>query len=140
MIENKKKPNPIDVHVGSRIRLRRNMLGMSQERLGENLGITFQQIQKYEKGTNRVGASRLQAIASILSVPVAFFFEDAPGMDTAGQAGFSENNSTSYVVDFVNSAEGLQLNRAFVRIADPKLRRKVIDLVKAMASTDEDEI
>ncbi|TIO04133.1 MAG: helix-turn-helix transcriptional regulator, partial [Mesorhizobium sp.] len=66
--ENKKKPNPIDIHVGSRIRLRRNMLGMSQEKLGENLGITFQQIQKYEKGTNRVGASRLQAIASILSV------------------------------------------------------------------------
>ena len=81
MIENKKKPNPIDIHVGSRIRLRRNMLGMSQEKLGENLGITFQQIQKYEKGTNRVGASRLQAIASILVVPVAFFFEDAPGRE-----------------------------------------------------------
>lgn len=75
MTENKKKPNPIDVHVGSRIRLRRNMLGLSQERLGENLGITFQQIQKYEKGTNRVGASRLQAISSILSVPVAFFLK-----------------------------------------------------------------
>ncbi len=77
--ENKKKPNPTDMHVGSRIRLRRNMLGMSQEKLGENLGITFQQIQKYEKGTNRVGASRLQAIANILGVPVAFFFEDLPG-------------------------------------------------------------
>ena len=74
MPENKKKPNPIDIHVGGRIRLRRNMLGMSQEKLGENLGITFQQIQKYEKGTNRVGASRLQAIASILEVPVACFF------------------------------------------------------------------
>ena len=78
MTEYKKKPNPIDIHVGSRIRLRRKMLGMSQEKLGENLGITFQQIQKYEKGTNRVGASRLQAISSILGVPVAFFFEDAP--------------------------------------------------------------
>ena len=77
--ENKKKPNPIDIHVGSRIRLRRNMLGMSQEKLGESLGITFQQIQKYEKGTNRVGASRLQAIASILDVPVAFFFDDVAG-------------------------------------------------------------
>jgi DNA-binding XRE family transcriptional regulator len=74
MIENKKKPNPIDVHVGSRIRLRRNMLGLSQEKLGELLGITFQQIQKYEKGSNRVGASRLQAIASILNVSVGFFF------------------------------------------------------------------
>ncbi|MBX3577223.1 MAG: helix-turn-helix transcriptional regulator [Rhizobiaceae bacterium] len=137
MIENKKKPNPIDVHVGSRIRLRRNMLGLSQEKLGENLGITFQQIQKYEKGTNRVGASRLQAIASILNVPVAFFFEDAPGMEAGSPVGLSEEGSASYVVDFINSAEGLQLNRAFVRIADPKVRRKVIELVKAMAS-DED--
>ena len=79
MITNKKKPNPIDIHVGSRVRLRRNMLGMSQEKLGEMLGITFQQIQKYEKGTNRVGASRLQAISSVLNVPVSYFFEDAPG-------------------------------------------------------------
>ena len=79
MIENKKKPNPIDVHVGSRVRLRRNMLGMSQEKLGEALGITFQQIQKYEKGANRVGASRLQAIATVMNVPVSFFFEDSSG-------------------------------------------------------------
>ena len=97
MIENKKKPNPIDIHVGSRIRLRRNMLGMSQERLGENLGITFQQIQKYEKGTNRVGASRLQAIASILSVPVAFFFEDAPGRENGNASGLSGDNSTTAI-------------------------------------------
>ena len=138
MIENKKRPNPIDIHVGSRIRLRRNMLGMSQEKLGENLGITFQQIQKYEKGTNRVGASRLQAIASILSVPVAFFFEDAPGRENGNSSGLSEDNSTTYVVDFLNSAEGLQLNRAFVRIADPKVRRKVVDLVKALAAEDGD--
>lgn len=134
MPENKKKPNPIDIHVGGRIRLRRNMLGMSQERLGESLGITFQQIQKYEKGTNRVGASRLQAIASILEVPVAFFFEDAPGK--AASEGLAEENSTTYVVDFLSSTEGLQLNRAFVRIADPKVRRKVIDLVKALANED----
>jgi transcriptional regulator with XRE-family HTH domain len=138
MIENKKKPNPIDIHVGSRIRLRRNMLGMSQEKLGENLGITFQQIQKYEKGTNRVGASRLQAIASILSVPVAFFFEDAPGRENGNASGLAEDSSTNYVVDFLNSPEGLQLNRAFVRIADGKVRRKVVDLVKALAA-DENE-
>jgi transcriptional regulator with XRE-family HTH domain len=138
MIENKKRPNPIDIHVGSRIRLRRNMLGMSQEKLGENLGITFQQIQKYEKGTNRVGASRLQAIASILSVPVAFFFEDAPGRENGNSSGLSEDNSTTYVVDFLNSAEGLQLNRAFVRIADAKVRRKVVDLVKALAAEGEE--
>jgi len=138
MLENKKKPNPIDIHVGSRIRLRRNMLGMSQEKLGESLGITFQQIQKYEKGTNRVGASRLQAIASILSVPVAFFFEDAPGHEAGEAGGLAEDSSTNYVVDFLNSPEGLQLNRAFVRINDPKVRRKVVDLVKALA-TDADE-
>jgi transcriptional regulator with XRE-family HTH domain len=136
MSDNKKKPNPIDVHVGSRIRLRRNMLGMSQEKLGESLGITFQQIQKYEKGTNRVGASRLQAIASILGVPVSFFFEDAPNVPTGPAGGFREDNSTSYVVDFLNSAEGLQLNRAFVKIADAKVRRRVVDLVKALADED----
>jgi len=133
MIENKKKPNPIDVHVGSRIRLRRNMLGMSQEKLGESLGITFQQIQKYEKGTNRVGASRLQAISSILGVPVSFFFEDAPGGESVETRGMAEESSASFVVDFLNSAEGLQLNRAFVQIADPKVRRKVLELVKALA-------
>ncbi|MBA8851630.1 transcriptional regulator with XRE-family HTH domain [Ochrobactrum intermedium] len=132
MIENKKKPNPIDVHVGSRIRLRRNMLGFSQEKLGENLGITFQQIQKYEKGTNRVGASRLQAISAILNVPVSFFFEDAPG--SSNQAGFAEDNEATYVVDFLNSNEGVQLTRAFTKISDPKVRRKIIDLVKSLAA------
>lgn len=131
--ENKKKPNPTDIHVGSRIRLRRNMIGMSQEKLGESLGITFQQIQKYEKGTNRVGASRLQAISEILSVPVAFFFEDAPSADGEAPRGFSEESSTSYVVDFLSSAEGVQLNRAFVKISNPKVRRKLIDLAKALA-------
>jgi len=136
MIENKKKPNPIDVHVGSRVRLRRNMLGMSQEKLGESLGITFQQIQKYEKGTNRVGASRLQAIASILNVPVAFFFEDAPGREAGDAKGLAED-STTFVVDFLNSTEGIQLNRAFARISEPKVRRKIIDLVKALAAEDD---
>lgn len=137
MIDNKKKPNPIDIHVGSRVRLRRNMLGMSQEKLGEKLGITFQQVQKYEKGTNRVGASRLQAIASILEAPVSFFFDDAPGQNSGQPQGLSEDSPTSYVVDFISSAEGLQLNRAFVRINDPKLRRKIIDLVRTIASDDE---
>ncbi|WP_377291290.1 helix-turn-helix domain-containing protein [Rhizobium sp. SG2393] len=137
MIENKKKPNPIDIHVGSRIRLRRTMLGMSQEKLGEQLGITFQQIQKYEKGTNRVGASRLQNISGILNVPVSFFFEDAPGEAGVTQSGFSEASSSNYVVDFLSSSEGLQLNRAFVKIADPKVRRKIVDLVKAIAADAE---
>ena len=132
----KKKPNPIDTHVGTRIRLRRNMLGMSQEKLGESLGITFQQIQKYEKGTNRVGASRLQAISGILGVPVSFFFEDAPGHSTAN--GFAETQTTDYVVDFLSSTEGLQLNRAFVKIRDPKVRRKIVDLVKALGASEDD--
>lgn len=134
MIVNKKKPNPIDVHVGSRIRLRRTMLGMSQEKLGESLGITFQQIQKYEKGTNRVGASRLQNISNILNVPVSFFFEDAPGDTSSGPTGMAEASRSNYVVDFLSSSEGLQLNRAFVKITDPKVRRKVVELVKALAA------
>ncbi len=132
MTASKKKPNPIDVHVGSRIRLRRNLLGLSQEKLGEGLGITFQQIQKYEKGTNRVGASRLQAISSILGVPVSYFFEDAPTREEA-TPGMAED-STNYVVDFLNSAEGLQLNRSFVKIADSRIRKRILDLVKALSS------
>lgn len=136
--DNKKRPNPTDVHVGSRIRMRRNILGMSQEKLGEHLGITFQQIQKYEKGTNRVGASRLQAIASILDAPVSYFFADAPGGETPELTGMSEGKPASFVADFVNSAEGLQLNRAFARIIDPKIRRRIIDLVKALAADDSD--
>ena len=132
--DNKKKPNPTDTHVGSRIRLRRNMLGMSQEKLGENLGITFQQIQKYEKGANRVGASRLQAIATILGVPVAFFFEDLPGQEAVGNRGFAEDAAAVSALDFCTSAEGLQLNRAFVKISDMKVRRRIIDLVKSLAS------
>lgn len=135
MVENKKKPNPIDVHVGARIRLRRNILGMSQERLGESLGITFQQVQKYEKGTNRVGASRLQAIARILGAPVAFFFEDAPGRELS--PGMAED-ATDYVAEIPNTAEGIQLNRAFVRISDPKVRRRVLDLVKALSEESDD--
>ena len=131
---NKKNPNPIDVHVGSRIRLRRNMLGLSQERLGESLGITFQQIQKYEKGTNRIGASRLQHIAQVLEVPVSFFFEDAPGSST--ETGFAESRPAAFVTDFLTSTEGLQLNKAFVRIKDAKVRRRIVELVRAVAGEE----
>lgn len=136
-MESKKKPNPIDIHVGSRLRLRRNMLGISQEKLGESLGITFQQVQKYEKGTNRVGASRLQAISSILAVPVSFFFEDAPDGDGLHK-GLAEDSASIYVADFMSSTEGLQLNRAFARISDTKVRRKIVELVKALAHEGED--
>jgi transcriptional regulator with XRE-family HTH domain len=134
---NKKQPNPIDIHVGSRVRLRRMMLGMSQEKLGESLGITFQQIQKYEKGTNRIGASRLQHISSVLAVPVSFFFEDAPGAPTpSAEGGMSEPHPANYVTDFLSSSEGVQLNKAFVRIKDQKIRRRIIDLVRAAAGED----
>ena len=139
MVENKKKPNPIDIHVGSRIRLRRTMLGMSQEKLGESLGITFQQIQKYEKGTNRVGASRLQNISNILTVPVSFFFEDAPGDNNVDPSGMAEASNSNYVVDFLSSSEGLQLNRAFVKIADPKVRRRIVELVKTLGAEGESD-
>ena len=135
MVASTKKPNPIDIHVGGRVRLRRMMLGMSQEKLGEQLGITFQQIQKYEKGTNRIGASRLQNIATVLSVPVGFFFDGAPGNTATGAA---DSKSGSYVVDFLSSSEGLQLNRAFVRIADSKVRRRIVDLVRSLAGDGSD--
>jgi transcriptional regulator with XRE-family HTH domain len=131
---NKKQPNPIDIHVGSRVRLRRMMQSMSQEKLGESLGITFQQIQKYEKGTNRIGASRLQHIASVLEVPVSFFFEDAPGVST--EVGFAESRPAAFVTDFLASSEGLQLNKAFVRIKDPKIRRRIVDLVRSIAGDE----
>ncbi|MEM7289837.1 MAG: helix-turn-helix transcriptional regulator, partial [Pseudomonadota bacterium] len=107
--------------------------GLSQEKLGDSLGITFQQIQKYEKGSNRIGASRLQQIAEILQAPVSFFFVDAPG---AQQAGFAEQDNPNYVVDFLSTSEGLQLNRAFLKITDPQVRRKIIDLVRTLANED----
>lgn len=139
--ENKKKPNPTDVHVGSRIRLRRNMLGMSQEKLGENLGITFQQIQKYEKGANRIGASRLYEVSRVLDVPVQYFFDDMPAdgdRPVARPHGFSEGDSEPFVMDFVSSSEGLALNRAYTRIKEGKLRRGILDLVRVIAGSDED--
>jgi len=133
-----KTPNPIDRHVGSRVRMRRMLAGMSQEKLGTALELTFQQVQKYEKGTNRIGASRLQQISRILSVPVEFFFEGAPQSPEPGEAGgFAEPSQTSYVADFLATGEGVQLNRAFVRIRDPKVRRKVVDLVAALAGEEE---
>jgi transcriptional regulator with XRE-family HTH domain len=132
----KGKANPIDIHVGSRVRLRRMILGMSQEKLGHGLGITFQQIQKYEKGTNRISASRLQHIAQILSVPIPFFFDDAPG-ESAVQPRGMEAKSNNNPLEFLSSAEGLQLNKAFVRIKDPKLRRTITNLVRALAGERE---
>jgi transcriptional regulator with XRE-family HTH domain len=128
----KKAPNPIDKHVGSRVRMRRMMLGMSQEKLGDALGLTFQQVQKYEKGTNRIGASRLQQISTILQVPVAFFFEGAPG-DGSLIGEFSDAPSPAYVTDFLATSDGLALTKAFMKIANPRLRRRIVDLVEQIA-------
>ena len=132
----RKAPNPIDRHVGSRVRLRRMMLSMSQEKLGTALGLTFQQVQKYEKGTNRIGASRLQQISQILQVPVAFFFEGAP--NSSGRPdGLMDAPSPAYVADFLATSEGLALTKAFTRIKDPKLRRRIVDLVEEIAAERE---
>ena len=132
----KKSPNPIDKHVGSRVRMRRMMVNMSQEKLGEKLGITFQQIQKYEKGTNRIGASRLQQIANVLGVPVGFFFEGAPVPDGSAK-GFSEAASPAYVSDLLATSDGLALTKAFMKVTDSKVRRRIVDLVEAMVAEQE---
>jgi transcriptional regulator with XRE-family HTH domain len=132
-----KAPNPIDKHVGARVRMRRVLIGMSQEKLGEALGITFQQVQKYEKGTNRMGASRLQQAARIMGVPVNFFFEGTQS-DTAMATGFAEPGSPAYLADFASTQDGSQLIKAFTKIKDPKVRRRIIELVEAMASEDQD--
>ncbi|MPZ38207.1 MAG: helix-turn-helix domain-containing protein [Rhizobiales bacterium] len=129
----KKTPNPIDKHVGSRVRMRRMMLSMSQEKLGDALGLTFQQVQKYEKGTNRIGASRLQQISQILQVPVAFFFEGAPNLAGPYGDGMKEAPSPAYVSDFLATSEGLALTKAFMRIKEAKLRRRIVDLVEEIA-------
>jgi|SRR5262245_3438458 len=133
-----RRPNPIDVHVGSRVRFRRMLLGMSQERLGEKLGLTFQQIQKYEKGINRIGASRLFDLAQVLGVPVQFFYEEAPAAEVGHLVpdGFAERPADNSIVEFLRSRDGLELNKAFVRISDAKARRAIVDLVRSLANDD----
>jgi len=131
-----KTPNPIDRHVGARVRMRRLMVGLSQSKLADALEVTFQQVQKYEKGANRIGASRLQQLARVLEVPPSFFFEGAPASSAPG-LGFNEDPGNAYVVDFLSTAEGLQLNRAFSAIKDPKLRKTVLDLVERIAGATE---
>jgi transcriptional regulator with XRE-family HTH domain len=128
----KKAPNPVDKHVGGRVRMRRRMLDMSQEKLGGALGLTFQQVQKYEKGTNRISASRLQHISHILQVPVPFFFEGAA--QVLGQPNeVGEAPLPAYVSDFLASTDGLALAKAFTRIKELKLRRCIINLVEEIA-------
>src|SRR5260370_19343703 len=128
----KKSQNPTDKYVGSRVRMRRKMLSMSQEKLGDALGLTFQQVQKYEKGTNRIGASRLQNISLILQVPVSFFFEGTPTLPGVA-IGKGAAPSPSYVNDFLATTDGLALTKAFMRIKEPPLPRRIVHLVKEIA-------
>ncbi len=119
-----RRANPIDVHVGSRVRLRRMLLGISQEKLGERLGLTFQQVQKYEKGVNRIGASRLFDLARVLGVSIEYFYEDAPsltgGVMDAVTPGMAERPSDGYMFEFLNTREGLELNRLSPRSPIPR--------------------
>jgi transcriptional regulator with XRE-family HTH domain len=131
----KKAPNPIDEHVGRRVRMRRRMLAMSQGKLGDALGLTFQQVQKYEKGTNRIGASRLQQISHILQVPVAFFFEGAPNASPLRRSHRSAL-SIAQIDDFVSDSNGLRLIGAFMRIENAHLRSKIGMLVQEIAGDD----
>ncbi len=131
----KKQANPVDARVGHRVRLRRMLMGMSQERLGELLGLTFQQVQKYEKGVNRIGAGRLFEIAGILGVPIGFFYEDAEDALNA-KPGFAEDDDSGSVMEFIASGEGLQLTLAFMGIKDPKVRRRILDLVRELSDEE----
>ncbi len=126
----KKSPNSTDIHVGSRIRLRRVMLGLSQEKLGDGLGITFQQVQKYEKGTNRVGASRLQHISELLDVHISYFFEGGP--DATEDKALAV---PSVLSQFMNSKEGVSLAKAFSAIEDSRVRRRVLELVQSLGGS-----
>jgi transcriptional regulator with XRE-family HTH domain len=126
-------PNPIDKHVGSRVRMRRMTIGLSQEKVAHALGLTFQQVQKYEKGTNRISSSRLHQLARILEVPIPFFFDGAPQQSARSQG---KAESPNYVNDFLATDDGLTLTKAFMQIEDAKLRRSIVHLVEQLAGDD----
>jgi transcriptional regulator with XRE-family HTH domain len=136
-------PNPVDVHVGSRVRLRRTLLGLSQEKLGEAVGLTFQQIQKYERGANRIGASRLFEFSRILDVPVSFFFDDMGDRFKNGEAslayGAADQPQMTLDADPLTRRETLELVRAYYRIADPHVRKRLFELTKSLGSAEESE-
>jgi transcriptional regulator with XRE-family HTH domain len=141
--EKESRPSPIDVHVGSRIRLRRTLLGMSQERLGDSLGLTFQQVQKYERGVNRVGASRLFDLSRVLDVPISFFFDDMPdslaaafGGNPSRRTSGTADSADPFGDDTLSRRETLELVRAYYRITDPSIRKRVFDLIKSMGPAD----
>ena len=131
------KPNPVDVHVGARVRLRRTLLGMSQEKLGEAIGLTFQQVQKYERGANRIGSSRLYDLSRVLDVPVSFFFDDMPTAVATGSPAqrrrMAEEKAT-YEPDPMAKRETLELVRAYYRIRDPQVRKRLFEMTKALGN------
>jgi transcriptional regulator with XRE-family HTH domain len=132
----KKTPNPVDQHVGRRVRMRRKMLEISQQKLGDALGLTFQQVQKYEKGTNRIGASRMQQLSQILEVPVAFFYEGAPSASVqsiASASALMNAPSPAIVTEFLSSPNGVALTRAFLKLGNERVQRRVVALVEEMA-------
>lgn len=128
--------NPVDIHVGTRIRLRRQVMKMSQEKLGDQLGVTFQQVQKYERGTNRVGASRLWRLSQVLDVPVSFFFEGLTNEIEAGE--FSDNDQMPIVYDFINSSDGVALAKAVSQIDNKGVRRQILELARSLAKDSAD--
>ena len=128
------RPNPVDIHVGKRVRLRRTLLGISQEKLGDAIGLTFQQVQKYERGANRVGSSRLYEISRILDVPVSFFFDEMSGDAAAAVTDSSPEAAEAPQQDPLAKRETLELVRAYYRIADPRIRKRIFELIKSIAS------
>lgn len=134
-------PNPVDIHVGSRVRLRRTLLGLSQEKLGEAVGLTFQQIQKYERGANRIGASRLFEFSRILDVPISFFFDDMDDRARVAQGdevlGLADQPQTPLEPDPLTRRETLELVRAYYRITDPQVRKRLFELTKSLGSSEE---
>lgn len=132
------EPRLVDVHVGSRVRLRRTLLGLSQEKLGEALGLTFQQVQKYERGTNRIGSSRLYELSRILDVPVSFFFDDMPdeakGAPRRRAAAVKGRPQAGFEADALSRRETLELVRAYYRINDPRVRKRLFELTKALSA------
>ena len=131
----KSSPDPVDIHVGARVRLRRTLLGMSQEKLGKALGLTFQQVQKYERGANRIGSSRLYQLSRILDVPVSFFFDEMVSETTRKAEGMAEGNKQVFEVDKLSRRETLELVRAYYKITDPTVRKKIFEMVKAVGNS-----
>ena len=131
----KSSPDPVDIHVGARVRLRRTLLGMSQEKVGKALGLTFQQVQKYERGANRIGSSRLFQLSRILDVPVSFFFDEMAPETTRKADGMAEVNKQVFEIDKLSRRETLELVRAYYKITDPAVRKKIFEMVKAVGNS-----